>query len=87
MLEAWRWEIGALYELSEVIALLDLIHCFGLISQQYNWVKPELSGVTRISEMRHPVLKLVGVQTIPNDILIDDSISGLLITVRIVKIK
>ena len=80
MLQTWRWEIGTLYELSEVIALLDLMHCFGLVSQQYNWVKPSIGENTRIHEMSHPVSKLVGIKTVPNGIVIEDSVKGLLIT-------
>lgn len=80
MLQVWRQEIGALYELSEVIALLDLIHCFALVSQQYDWIKPNVGETTKLLAMRHPVYKLIGMKAVPNDIVIDDSINGLLIT-------
>jgi DNA mismatch repair protein MutS len=62
---------------STLIAKLDCIQSFSVISTENNYVRPELneSMVLNVTEGRHPVIEKqlpVGESYVPNDVILDD---------------
>ncbi len=62
---------------SSIIARLDCLHSFAIISTENNYVRPELNNtrILDIAEGRHPVIEKqlpVGEYYIPNDIFLDN---------------
>ncbi|PPQ98977.1 hypothetical protein CVT24_003473 [Panaeolus cyanescens] len=70
-------DIGALYQASEAVALLDMMWSFAHTSIIRNYVRPEFTGTLAIKSGRHPILEAVkSVGTlVPNDVYCDDSSS------------
>ncbi|KZS90242.1 hypothetical protein SISNIDRAFT_551573 [Sistotremastrum niveocremeum HHB9708] len=62
-------EVGALYMLSEKIALLDMLWSFAHVTILNSYVRPEFTGTLAIKAGRHPILeKIEAAGTIvPND--------------------
>ncbi|KAF9042120.1 muts domain V-domain-containing protein [Panaeolus papilionaceus] len=66
-------DIGALYQASEAVALLDMMWSFAHASI----IRPEFTGTLAIKSGRHPILEaMTSVGTlVPNDVYCDDSSS------------
>jgi len=76
--------ITRLQKLAAVIASLDVLQSFAVVSEDYHFVQPKLvSGhQLKITQGRHPVVeKVLGRQSyVPNDVTMDDQTNILLIT-------
>ncbi len=60
------WEIQ---ELSDKIALIDMILCFAEVSKEYGYKKPEITEEKEIyiEKGRHPVVERFALEFVPND--------------------
>ena len=75
--------IKELQETSQIIAEIDMLQSFSIISDKYKFIRPEITKEReiRIIESRHPVVEQVlKDKYVPNDIIMDKSTSILLIT-------
>jgi len=75
--------IHTLQEISKIISEIDVLSSFALTSEKYNYIKPQLTEnhELEIIEGRHPVVeKVIKEEYIPNDIVMDNKTSILLIT-------
>lgn len=75
--------IHTLQEISKIISEIDVLQSFALISEKYHYTKPTIStnNELEIIEGRHPVVeKVIKNEYVPNDIIMDNKTSILLIT-------
>ena len=75
--------ITKLQEISKTISEIDVLQSFATVSEENNYVKPELNNTEiKIIEGRHPVVEKVitGSEYVSNDILLDKNTNILLIT-------
>jgi len=75
--------IHKIQEISKIISEIDVLSAFALVSEKYNYVKPTLrtDHNLEVLEGRHPVVeKVIKEKYIPNDIVMDNNTSILLIT-------
>ena len=76
--------IRELQEISKVISEIDVLQSFATVSEENNYIKPELNekGIIRIIEGRHPVVEKVinNSEYVSNDIIMDEKTNILLIT-------
>ena len=69
--------------ISKIISEIDVLQSFALISEKYNYIRPTLTTDhnLEIIDGRHPVVeKVIKEKYIPNDIIMDNKTSILLIT-------
>jgi DNA mismatch repair protein MSH4 len=66
-------DIGALYQLSEAVAVLDMIHAFASVAISGHFVRPMLAGTALgIKQGRHPVKEILeGFSYVANDTFAD----------------
>ena len=72
-----------LQQISKIISEIDVLQSFALISEKYNYVRPIITTDhnLEIIEGRHPVVeKVIKEAYIPNDIIMDNNTSIILIT-------
>ena len=76
--------IPELQRTAKVISEIDVLGSFALISEKYNYVRPNIvsSNEIKILNSRHPVVEKVlkGEEYVPNDIVMDNNTDILLIT-------
>ena len=75
--------IHKLQHISKIISEIDVLQSFALISEKYNYTRPTLTEDhnLEIIEGRHPVVeKVIKDAYIPNDIIMDNNTSIILIT-------
>ena len=75
--------INQLQKLAKTISEIDVLSSFALISEKYHYTKPIIStdNNLEIIEGRHPVVeKVIKDEYVPNDIIMDNNTSILLIT-------
>lgn len=67
-------ETKKLQDLSDKIAMMDVLLSFAKISLENNYVRPEIKeqGVILLEKSRHPVIELIEHDFVPNDICLDD---------------
>lgn len=71
-----------LQKLAKVVSELDMLLSFTKISKENNYVRPVLNeeGIVEIKNGRHPVIEKFNDKFIPNDLIMDQNNSILLIT-------
>ena len=72
-----------LQQIATIISEIDVLSSFAIISEKYNYIRPTLTKDhnLEILEGRHPVVeKVIKEEYIPNDIIMDNNTSILLIT-------
>ena len=75
--------IPKLQEISKVISEIDVLQSFALVSEKYNYVRPNINDNNEIKliDSRHPVVeKVIKDEYVSNDIIMDKNTSILLIT-------
>ena len=75
--------IHTLQHIAKIISEIDVLLSFALVSEKYNYVKPTLTTDHNLEVIagRHPVVeKVIKEAYIPNDIIMDDNTSIILIT-------
>ena len=75
--------VHTLQGIAKIISEIDVLSSFALVSEKYNYVKPKLTTDHNLEviEGRHPVVeKVIKDAYIPNDIIMDNDTSILLIT-------
>ena len=75
--------IPKLQQVAKTISEIDVLQSFALISEKYNYVKPTLTldHNLKIIDSRHPVVeRVIKEEYVPNDIIMDNNTSTLLIT-------
>ena len=74
--------ITKLQEISKTISEIDVLQSFATVSEENNYIKPEISDEIRIIDGRHPVVEkvLTGTEYVSNDIILDKNTNILLIT-------
>lgn len=75
--------IHTLQYISKIISEIDVLLSFAIVSEKYNYVKPTLTldHNLEITEGRHPVVEKVTKESyIPNDVIMDNNTSIILIT-------
>lgn len=75
--------IQKLQLIAKIISEIDVLSSFAIVSEKYNYVRPILTTnhTLEIKDGRHPVVeKVIKEKYIPNDIIMDDKTSILLIT-------
>ena len=75
--------IPKLQEISKVISEIDVLQSFALVSEKYNYVRPNINdnNEIRLIDSRHPVVeKVIKDEYVSNDIIMDKNTSILLIT-------
>ena len=75
--------INKLQDIAKVIAELDMMQSLATVSENNNYVRPTIINerIIEIKEARHPVVeKVLKDEYVPNDIMMDDDVSILLIT-------
>ena len=75
--------IPKLQEISKTISEIDVLQSFALVSEKYNYVRPNIVDDKNIKviDSRHPVVeKVLDKEYVPNDIIMDKDTSILLIT-------
>ena len=82
--EQVKAQIQRLQKLAQLLAELDVLQSFAVVSEDYHFVRPEMNTGHQLEviEGRHPVVeKFMGHQEyVPNDVLMDDQTDILLIT-------
>ena len=81
--ETAKGYIKKLQEISKVLAELDMLIAFSIVTESNNYVRPIISDerVIAIIDGRHPVVEKVNKnEYVPNDILMDNNTDILLIT-------
>lgn len=71
-----------LQKLSKVISELDMMQSFAKVTNENNYVRPELNNdnIINIKNGRHPVIELAIDNYVPNDVKMDENQSILMIT-------
>ena len=71
-----------LQDLSKILSLLDMVQSFAKVSNENNYVKPELNeeGIIDIRNGRHPVIETTIDNYVPNDVKMSNDNFILLIT-------
>ena len=75
--------IHKLQYIAKILSEIDVLQSFALVSEKYNYTRPALTNkhIVEVYEGRHPVVeKVTKDRYIPNDIIIDEKTSILLIT-------
>ena len=75
--------VHTLQGIAKIISEIDVLSSFALVSEKYNYTRPKLTTTHNLEvlEGRHPVVeKVIKDDYIPNDIVMDDKTSILLIT-------
>ena len=76
--------IQELQRTAKVISEIDVLSSFALVSEKYNYIRPEITTGNEIKVLnsRHPVVERVlkGEEYVPNDIVMDNNTDILLIT-------
>ena len=74
--------ITKLQEISKTISEIDVLQSFATVSEENNYIKPEISDEIRIIDGRHPVVEkvLTSTEYVSNDIILDKNTNILLIT-------
>ena len=75
--------IHKLQYIAKILSEIDVLQSFALVSEKYNYVRPKLTEkhTVEVYEGRHPVVeKVTKDRYIPNDIIMDEKTSILLIT-------
>ena len=76
--------ISILQDISKVISEIDVLQSFALVSERYNYVRPNITSTNdmNIISSRHPVVEKVlkNDEYVPNDIVMDNNTDILLIT-------
>ena len=75
--------IPKLQKISKVISEIDVLQSFALVSEKYNYVRPNINNNNeiRLIDSRHPVVeKVIKDEYVSNDIIMDKNTSILLIT-------
>ena len=75
--------VSDLQRVAKVISEVDMLQAFSIVSDQYSFVRPELTKdkVIELIDCRHPVVEqVIKDKYIPNDIIMDKKTSILLIT-------
>ena len=75
--------IPKLQKAAKTISEIDVLQSFALVSEKYNYVKPTitLDHNVKLIESRHPVVeRVIKDAYVPNDIIMDNNTSTLLIT-------
>ncbi len=75
--------ISKIQKTAEVIAQIDVLQSFAIVSEENNYVRSSINDDRNIyiKDCRHPVLeKVIEDEFVPNDIIMDENISILLIT-------
>ncbi|KAK5672792.1 MutS protein msh4 [Batrachochytrium dendrobatidis] len=71
-----REYLSMLYQLSETLALLDMIVSFAAVAKSWNGVRPEFTNTLAIKNGRHPILISMGntaIKVVPNDVFADSA--------------
>jgi DNA mismatch repair protein MSH4 len=58
---------GALLEVGEAIATLDMLCCFVQLSTTQNYVRPIISNTLVLQQARHPIMDVRKANFVPND--------------------
>lgn len=58
---------GALLEVGEAIATLDMLCCFVQLSTTQNYVRPVISSTLVLQQARHPIMDVRKANFVPND--------------------
>lgn len=76
--------IPELQRTAKVISEIDVLSSFALVSEKYNYIRPEITigNEIKVLNSRHPVVERVlkGEEYVPNDIIMDNNTDILLIT-------
>jgi DNA mismatch repair protein MutS len=75
--------IHTIQDIAKMVSVLDVLSSFALVSEKYNFTRPTLTDKHNVNilEARHPVVeKVIKEDYIPNDIVMDEKTSILLIT-------
>ena len=75
--------IPKLQNVAKSISEIDVLQSFALVSEKYNYVRPTitLDHSIKLIEARHPVVeRVIKDEYVPNDIIMDNGVSTLLIT-------
>ncbi len=75
--------IPKLQMISKAISEVDVLQSFALVSEKYNYVKPSLvlDHNLKLIDSRHPVVeRVIKDEYVPNDIIMDNNVTTLLIT-------
>ena len=75
--------IPKLQKIAKAISEIDVLQSFALVSDKYNYVRPTitLDHSLKLIESRHPVVeRVIKDEYVPNDIIMDNGVSTLLIT-------
>ncbi|MEE3342967.1 MAG: DNA mismatch repair protein MutS [Bacilli bacterium] len=75
--------IPKLQNVAKVISEIDVLQSFTLVSEKYNYVRPSLTldHSIKLIASRHPVVeRVIQDEYVPNDIIMDNGVSTLLIT-------
>ena len=75
--------IPKLQKVAKAISEVDVLQSFALVSEKYNYVRPTLTvdHSLKLIESRHPVVeRVIKDEYVPNDIIMDNGVSTLLIT-------
>ncbi|PWN45007.1 hypothetical protein IE81DRAFT_309693 [Ceraceosorus guamensis] len=74
--------VGALYKVSEALALLDMIHSFAICARSARFTRPEFTGTIHIKAGRHPVLEksMRNKIVVPQDLLVSGGENFFIIT-------
>ncbi len=75
--------ILTLQNIAKKVSEIDVLSAFALVAEKYNYVKPTLNNksILKIIDGRHPVVeKVIKGEYVPNDIIMDEKTSILLIT-------
>lgn len=77
--------VQPLQAIAKAVAMLDVFQSFASVSEQYHYIAPQFNNNNRsvhLKDARHPVIeKVIGAhQYVPNDIIMDEDTSILLIT-------
>ena len=68
---------------SKIISEIDVLQSFATVSEEYNYIRPEINddNFIDVKEARHPIVEVVSGETyVPNDIYMDKDTNVLLIT-------
>lgn len=76
--------IHELQSISKVISEIDVLQSYALVSEKYNYIRPNITSTSEINivSSRHPVVEKVlkGEEYVPNDIVMDKDTDIILIT-------
>ena len=75
--------ISRIQNSSKVLSEIDVLQSFALVSEKYNYVRPNLNddNIVNLIDSRHPVVeRVIKDEYVPNDIIMDKDVSTFLIT-------